>query len=80
MHTPNSNYKFSMARSGTELCGLCLGIPGFNLIAGFLLLQCPMALLGMSCLRAFVLLSLRPSNTMALPVPYLFADMLFDAI
>ena len=31
MHTPNFDYKFCMAWAGTELCGLCLGIPEFNL-------------------------------------------------
>ena len=76
MHTPNFDYKFSMARAGTELCGLCLGIPGFKLIVEFLILQCPVALLGIMCLRTFALLSLRPRNTMALPVLYLFADVL----
>ena len=35
MYTPNFDYKFSMAWAGTELCGLCLGIPGFKLIVGF---------------------------------------------
>ena len=77
MHAPNFDYKFSMARAGTELCGLCLGIPRFKLIAGFLMLQCPVALLGIRCLLAFALLSLRPRNTMVLPVLYLFADVLF---
>ena len=65
MHTPNFDYKISMARAETELCGLCLGIPGFILIVGFLMLQCPVALLGIRCLRAFALLSLRPRNNMA---------------
>ena len=59
MHTPNFDFKFSMARAGTELCGLCLGILGFKLIVGFLMLQCPVALLGIRCLHAFALLSLR---------------------
>ena len=76
MHTPNFDYKFSMTRAGTELCSLCLGIPGFKLIVGFLMLQCPVALLGIRRLRAFALLSLRPRNTTALPVLYLFADVL----
>ena len=76
MHTPNFDYKFSMARAGTELCGLCVGIPGFKLIVGFRMLQCPVALFGIRCLREFALLSLRPRNTMALPVLYLFADVL----
>ena len=76
MHSHNFDYKFSMARAGTELCGLCLGIPGFKLMVGFLMLQCLVALLGTRRLRAFGLLSLRPRNTMALPVLYLFADVL----
>ena len=67
MQTPNFDYKFSMARAGIELCGLCLGIPGFKLSFSFLVLLCPVALLGIRCLRAFALLSLRPRNTMALP-------------
>ena len=67
MHTPNLHYKFSMTRAGTELCGLCLGIPGFKLIVGFFVLVCPVALLGIRCLRAFALLSLRSRNTIALP-------------
>ena len=58
-----------------QLCGLCLGIPGFKLIVGFLMLQSPVALLGIRRLRAFALLSLRPRNTMALPVLHLFADV-----
>ena len=55
-----------MARAGTELGGMCLGIPGFKLIVGFHVLQNPVALLGIRCLRAFALLSLRPRNTLAL--------------
>ena len=76
MHIPNFDYKFSMGRTGTELCGLCRGTPGFKLIVGFLILQCPVALLGIRCLRIFALLSLRPRYTMALVVLYLFADVL----
>ena len=34
MHTPNFDYKFCMAWAGTELCGLCLGIPGFSATFG----------------------------------------------
>ena len=67
MYTPNFDYKFSMARAETELCGLCLCMQGFKLIVGFLVLLCPVALLGIRCLRALALLSLRPRNTMALP-------------
>ena len=63
MHTPKFAYKFSIARAGTELCGLCMGIPGFKLIVGFHVLKCIVALLGIRCLRAFALLSLRPRST-----------------
>ena len=80
MHTPNFDYKFSKAWAGTELCGLCLGIPGFKLIVGFLMLQCPGALLGIRCLHAFARLSLRPRNTMALPVLYFLPMCFFDGI
>ena len=76
MHTPNFDYEFRMARAGTELCGLCLCILGFNLIVGFLMLQCPVALLGIRRLHVFARLSLVPRNTMAKPVLYLFADVL----
>ena len=50
VHTRNFDYKFSMAWAGTELCGLCLSIPGVKLIVGFLMLQCPGALCVFDCL------------------------------
>ena len=66
MHFLNFDYKFSMARTGTELCGLYLGIPGFKLFVGFLMLECPVAGVFAHSLSR---------NIMPLPMLYLFADV-----